>query len=176
MRNEYRDRATKERTHDQRAYQRGLPDQDNTLRIRDQEHRVEEVLLYLEHRARPEDGLTFSLFADTGELQQAGLSINCMSVPGAARIDHLRFELDADRTDALNELGESVIGEPGAVLELTSLRLAFGPVHDGAVSITLDAVCHTRHEASIPVRGDFVARIVQDEPPADQTAQLALPL
>src|SRR6266498_1000698 len=102
----------------------------NSLRIGDQEHLLQEVLLYLDHGGRPEDGLTFSLFADTDELQQAGFAINCMSVPGAARIDHLCFELDADRTDTLNELGESVICKPGAVLELTSLRLAFGPVQD----------------------------------------------
>jgi hypothetical protein len=148
----------------------------NTLRIRGQEHLLQEVLLYLEHRGRPEDGLTFSLFADTAELQQAGFAINCMSVPGTARIDHLGFELDARRTDTLNELGESVICRPGAVLELRSLRLAFGPVHDGVVSISLNAVCNTRREASIPVRGEFVARIVQDEPPAEQTAQQVLPL
>src|SRR5205807_5689862 len=102
----------------------------------------------------------FSLFADTAELQRAGLAINCMSVPGAARIDHLYFELDADRKDTLNELSESVICEPEVVLELVSLRLAFGSVHEGVVSITLDAVAHTRDRAPIPVRGDFVARIV----------------
>lgn len=120
--------------------------------------------------------MTFSLFADTTELQHAGLAINCMSVPGAARIDHLCFELDTKGTDTLNELGESVICEPGVVLELTALRLAFGSVRDGVVSITLDAIGHTRHEASIPIHGDFVARIVQDEPSAEETEQLALPL
>jgi hypothetical protein len=119
--------------------------------------------------------LTFSLFADTADLQQAGFAINCMNVPGKARIDHLCFELDAHCTDTLNELGESVICEPGAVLELRSLRLAFGPGQGGVVSITLDAVCNTRQEAWIPVRGDFVARIEQDEPPAEQTAQQILP-
>jgi hypothetical protein len=148
----------------------------NTLWIGDQEHLLQEVLLFLEHCGRPEDGLTFSLFADTAELQQAGFAINCMSVPGTARIDHLCFELGADRTDTLNELGESVICRPGAVLELKSLRLAFGPVHDGVVSISLDAVCNTRQEASILVRGEFVARVVQDEPPAEQTAQGVLSL
>jgi hypothetical protein len=148
----------------------------NTLKIGDQQHLLQEVLLYLEHRGRPENGLRFSLFADTDELQQAGFAIHCMNVPGNARIDHLCFELDTLRTDQLNELGESVICRPRAVLELRSLRLDFGRVHGGVVSIRLDAVCHTRQEASIPVRGEFVARIVQDEPPAEQTAQGVLPL
>jgi hypothetical protein len=134
------------------------------------------VLLFLDHCGRPEEGLTFSLFADTAELQQAGFAIHCMNVPGAARIDHLYFELNADSTDPLNELGESVICEPGVVLELTSLRLAFGMVHDELVSITLDAVGDRPQKAPIRICGDFVARTVQDEPPPQQTAQLALPL
>jgi hypothetical protein len=145
------------------------------LKIADHEHPLQEVLLYLDRRGEPEDGLTFSLSADTAELQQAGFAINCMSMPGATRIDGLRFEPDVHHTDTLNELGESVICRPGAVLELLSLRLSFGSVHSGRVSITLDAVCHTRQEASIPVRGEFVARIVQDEPVAEQTAQRTLP-
>src|SRR5688572_30097662 len=90
----------------------------NTLRIGNQEHLLQEVLLYLDHGDRPEDGLRFSLFADTAELQQAGFAINCMNVPGAGRIDNLCFELASDSTDPLNELGESVICEPGVVLEL----------------------------------------------------------
>lgn len=148
----------------------------NSLRIRDREHVLREVLLYLERRGRPEDGLTFSFYADPTELQQAGFAINFMNMPGAARIDHLRFELGRYCRDTLNELAESVICEPGAVLELTSLRLVFGPVRDGTVPVTLDAVCHSRYEASIRVHGEFVARIVPDEPPAKPSTQQVLPL
>src|ERR1051326_5399122 len=129
----------------------------NILSIGDCEHRLQEVLLYLDARCQPGEGLTFSLFADTADLQQAGLAINCMTVPSAARIDSLCFELDTRSTDPLNELGESVICRPGEVLELTSLRFSFGPAHDSVVSITLDATCHTQQEASIPVHGEFVA-------------------
>lgn len=139
----------------------------NSLRISGRKYLLQEVLLYLESRGRPEDGLIFSLFADTDDLQQAGFAIHCMRVPGAARIDDLRFALDAHCTDTLNELAESVICEPGVVLELKALRLAFGPVHGGVVPVSLDAVCHARGETGIPVRGEFVARIEHDEPPED---------
>jgi hypothetical protein len=45
----------------------------NIFRIGDPEHLLQEVLGYLDRRGRPGDGLTFSLLADSEELQQVGV-------------------------------------------------------------------------------------------------------
>ena len=111
----------------------------NVLRIRDQEYFLKEVLLRVGY-GRHYDLLTFNLFADSDEQPQASFAINCMSVPGITSIDHVRFKLDANNMDSLNELAESVICDPGGVLELTSLHLTFGRVRDGVVQIVLDAI------------------------------------
>lgn len=119
-----------------------------------------DVLLYVE--SGREDGLQISLFADSKDLTQAGFAVNCLTLHGATKIGQGLFDSDEDKTDGLNEIQESVICQPGAVLELDWLRLAFGSVENGVVGATLEASCHKSGEQEeMQVVANFDALIIR---------------
>ena len=130
----------------------------NTLQIGDRVYPLGEVLLYLDVKSRGE-GLEFSLYADCEDLEQAGLAVNCMTMPTVNGLARTVLELGEDSPDTLNELAESVITEPGGTLELDFLRITFGTPRDGWVEATLEALCRrSEEEKEIPVRGLLSAK------------------
>jgi hypothetical protein len=138
----------------------------STLRIRSTEYELGEVLLRIALSKEGADSLlTFDLFANSQNLSRAGVAINSMTIMGTdpADIESTTFELDESDDDALNELRESVICEPGAVMELSHLRIMFGAFQDGLVDVRLEAKCFRHDDAAseedIPVAGALVARI-----------------
>ena len=148
----------------------------NTLQIGDRVYPLGEVFLYLDVKCGGE-GLEFSLYAEGEELGQAGLAINCMTIPGERRIARTVFQLEEDSRDTVNELAESVIMEPGGPMELDFLRITFGNPRDGWVDATLEAQCHrTGEDGQIPVRGRLSAKIVRRQDQTDGGPQLHLPL
>ncbi len=103
------------------------------LRVRNAEYELNEVILRIKVSKHGEGLITFDLFADSHESLRAGVAINAMTVKGATANDiaNTTFELDENGDDALNELRESVICEPGTVLELSHLKVAFAAIRDG---------------------------------------------
>jgi len=139
------------------------------LKVRDKEYELYEVLLRIK-LSKESDGnfLTFDLFVDSQDSSRAGVAINSMTIPGtkANDIENATFELDENDDDTLNELRESVICEPGIVLELSHLKIIFGSFHDGLVDIRLEARCFKLDEGTsevaeegIPIVGIFSAKI-----------------
>ena len=139
------------------------------LKVRNTEYRLDEVLLRIGLSKEGDDNfVTFDLFVDRRNASQPGFAINSMSIIGTQTnaIENMTFELDEDDDDPLNELRESVVCEPGAVLELSHLKIRFGAFQNGAVDTELEATCFQADEesselseADIPVFGKFTAKI-----------------
>ena len=141
---------------------------NSTLIIRGKEYKLDEVLLHI--RLSQENGtrfLTFDLFADSQDLSKAGFAINSLTIPGNTVVDieNAIFELDEDDSDKFNELRESVMCEPGLVLELSYLKISFNTIQGGFVDTTLEAKYFRRDEEAskrieegIRVTGNFPAR------------------
>jgi len=142
---------------------------NSVLYIRDTEYTLDEVLLRIGLSQEGDDHfVTFDLFADSRELSRSGFAINSLAVIGTqiSAIENTTFELDEQDGDGLNELRESVVCEPGSVLEVSHLKIVFGAFQNGFVDTQLEANCFRVDEESaeiiediIPVRGNFTAKI-----------------
>src|SRR5436190_18044104 len=112
----------------------------NTLKIGDRVHLLGDVVVSLSAEPGGDGGLTLSLHAGTGDLQQAGFAINRVTVPRVTQVSLLAVELGND-SGSWNELAESVICEPGGALVLDWLQVSFRVARDGSVGGTLKAIC-----------------------------------
>lgn len=134
----------------------------SSLFIRKKEYVLNEVTLNLSIVRQGEDQyLQFDIFADCNDLKTAGFAINCMSIEGLQStkdIQGLIFKLGEDIEDYLNELSESVICEPGQVLELEHLLIKFGEIQNDFINIEIEAKCN----GDIPVKGHLTARVKEE--------------
>ena len=134
-----------------------------TLKIGTRVHEIAEVTLSSHHQTSDgEHLLTVNLFADSRKLAQAGFAINSLTLRGLCKaedIQGVKFARNSESDDELNDLMESVICEPGQVLELDSLSLAFGRLSRGKINIAMQATCHAGRRSKIPVTGTFPARV-----------------
>lgn len=138
------------------------------LVVGEQKHALPEVSLTGDHAVMEgEHVLSFSLAAvakPEEEGYQAGLAINCIAVQGLSHLRELQgrtISLGEGQADPMsNELGESVVVEPGKTLELDRLVLRFGEVAEEHIGVELEAVCSDpEDEQDIEVHGHLSARI-----------------
>jgi hypothetical protein len=133
------------------------------LRIGATEHEIQEVRLSAHHHEQEgEHFLTVDLFADSKDLARAGFAINSVTLRGLQRPKDLEgkvLALARDGDDELNELAESVICEPGRVLEIDWMRLEFGRMRTGRLPVKMEAECHVSGTAGIPVLATFEAAL-----------------
>lgn len=137
--------------------------------IRGIEYPIDKVVLRLHSEPGGNDGLlTFDLFADSRDLSLAGFAINAMTIAGSGlhSLAHQVFELDEEDEDRYNEWRESVICEPGSVLEISHLRLVFGADRAETIDVELRAQCFRVDpdtdevaETAIPIMGHFHAML-----------------
>lgn len=141
----------------------------STLKIRDTEHALDEVLLrFKAGKVGEQDYVTFDLFADDQGVTKPGFIIDGMTIRGKAGLAEIAgatFEIDADDEDELNDLTGCTIYEPGRPLQLAHLKIAFGSIQGDSMDIRLEASCFGPNlqsgtlERDIPVVGTLVARI-----------------
>lgn len=131
------------------------------LRIGDDQYEIEDVAIAVHHLAEPghDDRLEVNIFADTRGMSQAGFVINSLFLRGLRGVEDLcgkAFLLNRV-SDCHDELAESVICQPGKVLEIDSLRLKFGRLEDGLLAVKMEVVCHGEGKSAIAVKVDFMA-------------------
>lgn len=141
----------------------------STLKIRDTEHVLDEVLMrYKAGKVGDKDYVTFDLFADDRGATQAGFIIDGMTIVGKAGLEALpgvTFEIDVESEDDLNDLSGCTIYEPGRPLQIAHLKIVFGSLQGDSLNVRLEASCFGPNlqtgilEQDIPVVGDLVAKI-----------------
>lgn len=135
---------------------------DSKLIIRDKEYILSKVELSWEIIEEDKRFLRFNLFADCDDLKKPGIAINCIDIEGLKSINDIEgivFELSEEDEDPYNELNESVLVEPGNILELNYLFLKFGQISNGVIPVELRAVCNYGYEKDISVNGNLNAEI-----------------
>ena len=136
---------------------------NGTIQIGATNFTLENVSLYVQaNDAEGKQLLTIDLFADTEELTKAGFAINAISLPGLEQIsdlEDLSFSLNSVSDDPLNDLGESVICQPNAVLEIESIAFEFGKLTQKQIAVRMNAICVDENNSRITVNAEFESRI-----------------
>ena len=139
----------------------------SVLHIGDQEYSLADVTLSAVVKTAMDNSayLSVTIIAHSGAPSGAGFTLDTlafhqleylMDLPGTTLV------LDDESYDPFNELGESVVYEPGNILEIDTLDLKFGPRQADTITVEFKAMCHRKdtQEKQVLVSVKCEARIL----------------
>ena len=128
------------------------------LVIRDQQVLLDDVMISAGCcDADGESCLAVDLFSDSRELSRHGFALNGIAFSGVDSLESLQGQVAVLRADdeEADALAESVICEPGQVLEINAMQLNFGEIADGHFTIDFLAICSRIDDAGNTVEDEI---------------------
>jgi hypothetical protein len=142
---------------------------ESVLRIGDREFTLENATISVDSYELDDDAfLEMNVVAGDNETEHGcGVALNCLSFPGVQALEELMGKTIevGGIDDTLNELGESVVWEPGRTLSLETLTLNILEVNEERVVLDLQATCTAVNddtyetEDGIPVSAYLVTQV-----------------
>ena len=139
----------------------------SVLYIGDQEYSLADVTLSAVVKTTMDNSayLSVTIIAHSGIPTGAGFTLDTLAfhqLEYLADLPGTTLVLDDESYDPFNELGESVVYEPGSILEIDTLDLKFGSRQDDMIVVEFKAMCHQKNTQGkhVPVSVKCEARIL----------------